>query len=508
MCAHYFVDDTSFSNEGGGLVNRGLASVLPQATLANHTNDLTNYDDNNDYTVHNADSVMTAMPLIPNADRSFDPGSNNVGELTLPGSAIEESNLVVDREDIALVNLNQVREESIQCDSNHHDGESFQCSTAASSSSAAAVDTSAGPPDGASRSLPVAATPEVGADEKKARKAALSAKYKGRRRWKAVADPYGTSTKPEQPIAGFFANNAKHTASGIVGPQYESPGIVTSFVEANLVDVFRADVPMSAPSSSQGDAADDPIVVDVPDGTSIISPIVVDVPDGTNTIGPIVISDNNTTLTSAAVPSSRSVDPLRAHTTREGGISKKTKVAKKATNIDSSTVHDLITVDGDVPSQSPSQPGPITTQINRRDDMRLGNAPTSPNNAESMMVDEATPPVRTSSPDLPQGSQARGNLQKGPLVRRVSFLVSETFLIVNPQNVRVAPTSNPHTHGDETNGTRAANVSCDASNTQPPSKKDSKGKGKQKAQRQQGPLLSDEELRQDKQRIPKGRTVS
>jgi len=331
MCAHYFVDDTSFSNEGGGLVNRGLASVLPQATLANHTNDLTNYDDNNDYTVHNADSVMTAMPLIPNADRNFDPGSNNVGELTLPGSAIEESNLVVDREDIALVNLNQVREESIQCDSNHHDGESFQCSTAASSSSAAAVDTSAGPPDGASRSLPVAATPEVGADEKKARKAALSAKYKGRRRWKAVADPYGTSTKPEQPIAGFFANNAKHTASGIVGPQYGSPGIVTSFVEANLVDVFRADVPMSAPSSSQGDAADDPIVVDVPDGT--------------NTIGPIVISDNNTTLTSAAVPSSRSVDPLRAHTTREGGISKKTKVAKKATNIDSSTVHDLITVE-------------------------------------------------------------------------------------------------------------------------------------------------------------------
>jgi len=123
------------------------------------------------------------------------------------------------------------------------------------------------------------------------------------------------------------------------------------------------------------------------------------------------------------------------------------------------------------------------------------------------MVDEATPPVRTSSPDLPQGSQARGNLQKGPLVRRVSSLVSETFLIVNPQNVRVAPTSNVHTHGDETNGPPAANVSCDASNTQP-SKKDSKGKGKQKAQRQQGPLLSDEELRQDKQRVPKGRTVS
>jgi len=544
MCANLPIDDTSFSNEGGRLVNRGLASVSSEATLANHTNDITcndlmTYDDDN----NDANSVTMSTYMLPSVGRNFGPVNNSIQDVAMTLSASKEnygSKLVV-----------QANNENIQHESNHHDGQSAQRSTAAASSSAAAADASAGPLGGASGSLLLAAAlplSEVEEDERKAQKAALSAKYKGRRRWKAVADPYGTSVKLKQaPLAGFFTNNPKPTAGGAIGPQYENPGIATSFVETNLVNVFRADVPMSAPSSSQGDAAD---------GTRTINPIVVDVPDGASTINYIVVDDDNNTLTSVAASSPMSINPPRTHTTREGGVRKKRKTTKKAVNVDGSTVYDLIAIDDDVHPHAPSQPGLITTQINPRDDLRLGNAPTSPNNAESMMVDEATPPVRSSSPDLPQTSQATRYPQQGPSVCQLPSSSAETTLIADPQAVHVTQTPNIESHGDETNGPQAGNIrrkaitdhfsmnvkapcttqgstqSAPSRNTpgnqtqraaaqidgsltawagssqQPSSKKDLKSKGKQKAQHQEDAPLSDEELHQDEQRIPKLKKVS
>ena len=553
MCANLPIDDTSFNNEGGRLVNRSLASVSSEATLANHTNDITcndlmTYDnDNND-----ANSVTISTYMMPSVVRNFGPVNNSIQDVAMTLSSSEEnyeSKLVV-----------QANNENIQRESNYHDGQSAQRSTAAASSSAAAADASAGPLGGASGSLLLAAAlplSEVGEDERKAQKAALSAKYKGRRRWKAVADPYGTSVKLKQaPLTGFFTNNPKPTAGGAIGPQYENPGIATNFVETSLVNVFRADVPMSAPSSSQGDAADDPIVIDVSDSTRTINPIVVDVPDGTSTIDSIMVDDDNTTLNSIAAPSSRSINPPRMHTTREGGVTKKRKTTKKAVNVDGRTVYDLITTDDDVHPHAPSQHGLITTQINPRDGLRLGNAPTSPNNAESTMVDEATPPVRSSSPDLPQTSHATGYPQQGPSVCRVPSSSAGTILIADPQAVHVTQIPNIESHGDETNGPQAGNIRRKAitdhfsvnvkaprttqgstqsvpsrntqgnqtqraaaqidgsltawagSSQQPPSKKDLKSKGKQKAHHQEDALLSDEELRQDEQRIPKWKKVS